>query len=92
MKSVGQPRPLRSAGFRLISREQVAEVPEFVAPLLPTLVDRAPTGKEWLHEIKFDGYRTALRVDGGSPRMLTRSGVDWTAGFKPIAAAANRAR
>jgi bifunctional non-homologous end joining protein LigD len=40
-----------------------------------TLVDRVPTGKEWLHEIKFDGYRTALRLDGGSPRMLTRSGV-----------------
>jgi bifunctional non-homologous end joining protein LigD len=65
-----------------------ADLPAFIAPELAILVDRPPAGNEWLHEIKFDGYRTALRLGGGSPRMLTRSGLDWTARFKPIAGAA----
>jgi bifunctional non-homologous end joining protein LigD len=39
-----------------------ADLPDFIAPELATLVDRAPAGGEWLHEIKFDGYRTALRL------------------------------
>ena len=37
-----------------------------------------PEGEEWLHEIKFDGYRTIARIDGGEVRLITRSGLDWT--------------
>jgi bifunctional non-homologous end joining protein LigD len=59
---------------------------------LATLVDRAPQGDAWLHEIKYDGYRVALRLDSGTVRMLTRGGLDWTARFKPIAAAATALR
>src|SRR5262249_22697611 len=61
-------------------------LPDFIAPA--TLVDRARAGDEWLHEIKLDRYRVALRRDSGAARMLTRSGLDWTARFKPIVAAA----
>jgi bifunctional non-homologous end joining protein LigD len=68
------------------------KLPVFIAPTLATLVDRAPAGAAWLHEIKFDGYRTAIRLSSGSPRMLTRSGLDWTTRFKPIAAAATALR
>src|SRR4029079_7019077 len=54
---------------------------------LATLVDEAPHGDEWIHEIKFDGYRLQARIDGKSIKLLTRKGLDWTAKFKPIAAA-----
>jgi bifunctional non-homologous end joining protein LigD len=64
-----------------------AALPEFVSPQLATLTDKAPAGDGWLHEIKLDGYRTAARLEAGKVRMLTRSGLDWTARFRPIAAA-----
>ena len=57
----------------------------FVEPSLATLVDKAPDGDEWIHEIKFDGYRLQARIDGSSVKLLTRKGLDWTAKFKPIA-------
>jgi bifunctional non-homologous end joining protein LigD len=52
----------------------------------PLLVDRAAAGDDWIHEIKLDGYRTSARIARGKVRMLTRSGLDWTARFRPIAA------
>ncbi len=58
-----------------------AALPDFVEPMLATLVSVAPSGPEWLHEIKFDGYRLLARIDHGKVRLLTRSGLDWTAKF-----------
>ncbi len=58
-----------------------ADDPGFVAPALATLRASAPTGSRWLHEIKFDGYRLQAHVAGGKTRLLTRSGLDWTAKF-----------
>ena len=46
-----------------------------------------PEGEEWLHEIKFDGYRTIARVDGGEVRLITRSGLDWTDRYGVLAKA-----
>jgi bifunctional non-homologous end joining protein LigD len=66
------------------SRQAVA-LPDFISPELAALVDRPPTGDEWLHEIKYDGYRTGARLEAGKVRMLTRRGLDWTARFRPIA-------
>ena len=48
---------------------------------LATLVDKPPEGVEWLQEIKFDGYRLLGFVSGGTPRLRTRNGKDWTASF-----------
>jgi bifunctional non-homologous end joining protein LigD len=62
-------------------------LPDFIPPELATLTDKAPAGDDWVHEIKLDGYRTAARLQGGEARMLTRSGLDWTPRFRPIAAA-----
>jgi bifunctional non-homologous end joining protein LigD len=62
-------------------------LPEFIPPQLATLTDKALAGDGWVHEIKLDGYRTAARLEAGKARMLTRSGLDWTARFRPIAAA-----
>ena len=67
-----------------------AEPPSFVPPTLATLVDRPPQGADWLHEIKFDGYRMQCLVQDGKARMLTRNGLDWTDRFAPLAEAAAR--
>jgi ATP-dependent DNA ligase len=54
----------------------------------PTLVEDPPTGPGWLHEIKYDGYRTQLAVWSGIARAYTRNGNDWTGRYAPICAAA----
>jgi bifunctional non-homologous end joining protein LigD len=51
---------------------------------LATLVDRPPAGKQWVHEIKLDGYRLLGFVAGGVARLLTRNGKDWTEKFSLI--------
>jgi bifunctional non-homologous end joining protein LigD len=60
-------------------------LPAFVEPALAQLVESAPKGGNWLHEIKLDGYRMQARIDGGQAQLLTRKGLDWTAKFIPIA-------
>jgi bifunctional non-homologous end joining protein LigD len=50
-------------------------------------VDDAPEGSNWLHEIKFDGYRMHARLDRGAVKLLTRTGLDWTHKYPAIAAA-----
>src|SRR5262249_3362284 len=62
-------------------------LPDFIEPQLCQLVDRPPSGKGWVHEIKFDGYRMQMRVDGGKVTLKTRKGLDWTARFGAIAKA-----
>jgi bifunctional non-homologous end joining protein LigD len=62
-----------------------APMPDFVEPELCKLVDRPPSGP-WGHEIKFDGYRMQLRVEGGKARFRTRKGLDWTTRFPEVAA------
>jgi bifunctional non-homologous end joining protein LigD len=64
---------------------KAADMPDFVAPELCTSVDRPPSGEAWCHEIKFDGYRVQLRVEGGEARLRTRKGLDWTDKFGSIA-------
>jgi bifunctional non-homologous end joining protein LigD len=51
------------------------------------LVKEAPSGPDWLHELKFDGYRMHARLDRGSVRVLTRTGLDWTHKYPSIAEA-----
>jgi len=53
--------------------------------MLASLVEAAPDGPSWLHEIKFDGYRAGARLLGGKVTLLTRAGLNWTARFRPIA-------
>jgi bifunctional non-homologous end joining protein LigD len=58
-----------------------------VRPLLATAAARVPDGDDWLHEIKFDGYRTIARIDRGEVRLITRSGLDWTERYGLLAQA-----
>jgi bifunctional non-homologous end joining protein LigD len=62
-------------------------LPGFVSPQLSQLVEKPPSGPQWLHEIKLDGFRMAARIDNGRVQLLTRTGLDWT-GKYPSAAAA----
>ena len=62
-------------------------LPEWVRPQLTELVNAAPEGSEWLHEIKFDGYRMHARLDRGAVKFLTRTGLDWTHKYPALAAA-----
>jgi bifunctional non-homologous end joining protein LigD len=64
---------------------KASPMPAFVAPQLCTLVERPPGGDKWGHEIKFDGYRIQLRVEGGKAVLKTRKGLDWTDRFAAIA-------
>jgi bifunctional non-homologous end joining protein LigD len=59
-------------------------------PQLATLVKAPPAGDEWLHEIKFDGYRIGCHIRRGRVTLTTRNGNDWTAAFPDIATAAAR--
>jgi bifunctional non-homologous end joining protein LigD len=49
----------------------------FIAPCLPSSAERPPTGTQWIHEIKHDGYRMMVRRDPTGVRLLTRNGHDW---------------
>ncbi len=61
-----------------------APMPEFVSPQLATLVDTPPSGDEWFHELKFDGYRLLCYLNRGQVRFWTRNQKDWTAKFPTL--------
>lgn len=58
--------------------------PPFQSVQLATLVDHVPPGDRWLHELKYDGYRTLLAVGGSEGRAYTRSGLDWSDRFADL--------
>src|SRR5689334_7624391 len=72
---------------RSAARQTAAALPEWIRPQLTQLVQEAPEGPDWLHEIKFDGYRMHARLDRGAVKLLTRTGLDWTHKYSAIAAA-----
>lgn len=61
-----------------------APLPSFQPVQLATLVDSVPEGRQWLHEIKFDGYRALIAAKGKDVRVFTRSGLDWSEKFSPL--------
>ena len=82
------PAPTASAiDASLAAQAKAAPMPDFVEPMLAALAKQPPSGANWLHEIKFDGYRLEARIKNGQARLLTRAGLDWTEKFGPLAAA-----
>jgi ATP dependent DNA ligase-like protein len=57
-------------------------LPKWIKPQLTRLVEEAPAGDDWLHEIKYDGYRMHARIDGGHAQLLTRTGLDWSRRYR----------
>ncbi len=70
-----------------IEGSKKAPLPRVIEPCLALLVEKPPAGDNWLHEIKFDGYRLFGVIEDGRVRLLTRRGLDWTDRFAGIAAA-----
>ena len=62
-------------------------MPGFIKPQPATLKSRAPKGDQWLHEIKYDGYRVQVHLNRGRKKVFTRNGLDWTKRFTEIAGA-----
>jgi bifunctional non-homologous end joining protein LigD len=64
----------------------------FVTPCSPIRATTPPSGPDWVHEFKHDGYRLMVRREGTSVRLFTRRGYDWTDRYPAIAAAAAKLR
>jgi bifunctional non-homologous end joining protein LigD len=68
-----------------ISGARKAAMPSGIEPQLATLVEVVPRGEEWIHEIKYDGYRALCEISDGEARLITRRGNDWTDHFTRVA-------
>jgi bifunctional non-homologous end joining protein LigD len=56
----------------------------FIEPCNPTVAKQSPSGPQWIHEIKHDGYRLIVRKEGTRVRVFTRRGFDWTDRYSAI--------
>jgi len=59
-------------------------------PQLATLRAEPPAGDNWLHELKWDGYRLLVEIVAGKAKLRSRNGLSWTADYPDIAAAIER--
>lgn len=75
---VDQPAQMDAAKIKGAKK---AAMPSFVEPSLATLVTKPPAGRNWVHEIKYDGYRLQARLEAGRVKLLTRTGLDWSKKF-----------
>ena len=72
-------------GVKKIPGARKTAFPSFIAPQLATLVKDPPSGGEWLHELKFDGYRMLCHRNGENVRFWSRNRKDWTEKFPQLA-------
>jgi bifunctional non-homologous end joining protein LigD len=73
----------------LSSRTGRAAIAGFIESCLPSPADKLPSGSNWIHEIKHDGFRLMARRDPVSIRLITRRGNDWTTRFPLVVEAVN---
>src|SRR6266480_2041189 len=76
--------PRTAKAIAAVSGARKSKLPAFIPPQLATLVKEPPSGDEWLHELKFDGYRMLCRVDRGRVTVWSRNGKDWTEKFQNV--------
>ena len=77
-----EPKPVAKF-LQSKTKKKMNALPSFITPALATLKTAPPSGDEWLHEVKFDGYRIQAHITSGKVKLLTRSGLDWTTRFGP---------
>ena len=82
VKPLPATKPAKSARKSSVKGKPL---PAFKEPQLATLSSAAPQGKEWVHEVKFDGYRMLAYLDAGTVTIYSRNGKDWTETFRTIA-------
>ncbi len=68
-------------------KDAASPLPSWIPPQLCQPVEVAPSGQQWLHEIKLDGFRMAARIDHGRAQLLTRTGLDWSDKYPSVIAA-----
>ncbi|KHD89016.1 MAG: hypothetical protein OM95_06050 [Bdellovibrio sp. ArHS] len=73
-----------SSALKKKRKEHVKRLPDFIRPMLAELVSEVPEGTRWIHETKFDGYRTQAHIEKGKVRLYTRSGLDWSEKYPGI--------
>jgi len=77
-------RSSTSTGTRAASIVSRRRMPGFIETCNPSLVDQAPIGPRWSHEIKWDGYRAQAHLEDGNVKVFTRAGNNWSAIFHPV--------
>jgi bifunctional non-homologous end joining protein LigD len=80
-ESVKKAPKAKKRAKKLRSRSKETWVPDFVAPMLATLVTEPPRAApgQWVYEVKYDGYRMLARITKDGVSMFTRTGNAWTA-------------
>ncbi|WP_342219843.1 non-homologous end-joining DNA ligase [Rickettsiella endosymbiont of Miltochrista miniata] len=79
-----KPKIIKTSKNTSPSKARKKPMPNSMQPELATLVEKPPTGDEWLHEIKFDGYRLFCFIKDKKIKFLTRNQKDWTEKFKEL--------
>src|SRR3954447_12889687 len=77
--------PITTKELAKITGARKAAFPDEFSPQLATLTGRVPSGENWLHELKFDGYRILAKIHNKKIELVTRRGNDWTDRFGSIA-------
>ncbi|MFO1125395.1 MAG: DNA ligase D [Methylocystis sp.] len=80
ISSAIRPAPALNIEPSRIRGAKKTQLPNFVAPMQAS-AGAAPASRDWIHEIKFDGYRVQARIEAGRVRLLSRGGLDWTKKF-----------
>jgi len=84
---LGNARPVPAqADPARVPGAKKGRMPADLRPLLASSADQAPDGPDWVHEIKYDGYRLLAQIRDGKVRLSTRNSLDWTAKFPVLAA------
>ena len=82
VRTDGPQAPMKIPGlkkqFAELPQARTESLPAFVQPQLAMIADVPPSGNDWIHELKLDGYRIQARKSGNTVQMLTRTGLDWT--------------
>ncbi|MGJ0395248.1 MAG: DNA ligase D [Methylocystis sp.] len=78
--STAAAAPAPNLDLSRVKGAKKAQLPNFVTPMQAS-AGAAPSSKDWVHEIKFDGYRIQARIEAGRVRLLSRGGLDWTRKF-----------
>ncbi|WED42076.1 DNA ligase D [Legionella cardiaca] len=85
LKKIASPTQKKKTLNKLLPADlEESPFPQRVSPQLATLVDKPPVGADWLHEVKFDGYRIVAFKNGKSIRLMSRNHIEWTEKFKNI--------
>jgi bifunctional non-homologous end joining protein LigD len=75
--------------IELLRKRLGADRASFTEPCLPSPADKPPSGANWIHEIKHDGFRLMARRDPVGIRLITRRGNDWTQRYALVVEAVN---